>query len=221
MPPAIRKPLRIFLTGLLAVLPLGATVAIVAWSVQLLYAWLGPHSLVGGLLVSIGLGVTGSEVIGYGMGLLIVLAGIFALGLLIEAGLQRGLSRAVNALVSRIPLVRNVYDLIRRFVALLAQREGDGLQSMSAVWCHFGGPENGGVAVLGLLSTPEALLIAERPCFAVLVPTAPVPVGGGLLYVPVEWVRPAEIGIEAVTSLYVSMGVTSAQYLPLAKPTRS
>ena len=38
----------------------------------------------------------------------------------------------------------------------------------------------------------------------------------GLMYVPVDWVRPAEIGIEAVTSLYVSMGVTSAQYLPTA-----
>jgi uncharacterized membrane protein len=38
-------------------------------------------------------------------------------------------------------------------------------------------------------------------------------VGGGLLYVPPDWVEPADIGMEGVTSIYVSMGVTSDQYL--------
>jgi uncharacterized membrane protein len=36
------------------------------------------------------------------------------------------------------------------------------------------------------------------------------------LYVPREWVTPASLGMEALTSIYVSMGVTSAQYLPVA-----
>jgi uncharacterized membrane protein len=43
----------------------------------------------------------------------------------------------------------------------------------------------------------------------VLVPTAPVPFGGALIYVPVEWVRPAGIGVERLTAIYVSMGMTS------------
>ena len=30
---------------------------------------------------------------------------------------------------------------------------------------------------------------------------------------PLEWVEPADIGMEGVTSIYVSMGVTSDQYL--------
>jgi uncharacterized membrane protein len=68
--------------------------------------------------------------------------------------------------------------------------------------------------VLALLSSPQPVEVAGRRCLAVLVPTAPVPVGGGLLYVPEDWVSPARISIEALTSLYVSMGVTSAQHLP-------
>jgi uncharacterized membrane protein len=40
-----------------------------------------------------------------------------------------------------------------------------------------------------------------------------VPIGGGLLYVPQEWVTLAEIGVEGLTSIYVSMGVTSHQHL--------
>ena len=68
--------------------------------------------------------------------------------------------------------------------------------------------------MLALQTAAEVLLVDGRRCLAVLVPTAPVPVGGGLLYVPEDWVSPARISIEALTSLYVSMGVTSAQHLP-------
>jgi uncharacterized membrane protein len=35
-----------------------------------------------------------------------------------------------------------------------------------------------------------------------------VPFGGALLYVPTEWVRPANIGVDALTGIYVSMGIT-------------
>jgi uncharacterized membrane protein len=41
-------------------------------------------------------------------------------------------------------------------------------------------------------------------------------VGGGLIYVPEHWITPADVGVEAVTSIYVSMGLTSPQYLPIA-----
>jgi uncharacterized membrane protein len=210
--------LRIFVTGLLAALPLAATLAIFGWAARLLLRWLGPDSAVGQVLRWIGLGVTGSEVAGYAIGVALVALAIFALGLLVEAGLQRGLSRAVNAVLERIPLVRSVYDLSRRIVGLLSQREGAGMQSMSAVWCHFGGTpaegEPGRAAVLGLLSTQEPVFIDGRPYLGVIVPTAPVPVGGGLLYLPQAWVSPAGVGFEALTSIYVSMGLSSAQHLP-------
>jgi uncharacterized membrane protein len=129
-------------------------------------------------------------------------------------------AQVIDAVLRRIPLVRTVWDLAQRMVGLLQQREAEGARSMSPVWCHFGGPgregEPGGAAVLGLLSSPQPVLVGGRPCLAVLVPTAPVPIGGGLLYVPAEWVTPASLGMEALTSIYVSMGVTSSQHLPPA-----
>ena len=119
----------------------------------------------------------------------------------------------------RIPVVRTIYDVAQKLVGLFGRKEGDDLQSMTPVWLHFGGKKaqgdaaQTGTAVLGFLSTPQPVLISAQPYLGVLVPTAPVPVGGGLLYVPPEWVEPANIGMEAVTSIYVSMGVTSEQYL--------
>jgi uncharacterized membrane protein len=214
-----RKLLRIFFTGALAALPLAATLLIFIWAASVLIRWLGPESAIGRLLVSIGLGVGGSEVVGYTLGVLIVAALIFGLGLLVETRLQRGLAAGINALVNRIPVVRTVYELLRKMVALVSQRdaEGHGLHSMSAVWCHFGGPrQEGSSAALALLGSDVPVLVNGQRCLAVLIPTAPVPVGGGLLYVPEHWITPADIGIEAVTSIYVSMGLTSPQHLPRA-----
>ena len=214
-----RTPLRIFVTGALAALPLAATILVFVWAANVLIRWLGPDSAIGRLLVSIGLGVGGSEVVGYALGVAIVAAAIFGLGLVVQTRLQRGLAAAVNAMIDRIPLVRSVYDLLRKMVALFNQRDehGNGLHSMSAVWCHFGGPgAEGHCAALALLGSDVPVLVDGQRCLAVLIPTAPVPVGGGLLYVPEHWVTPADIGVEAVTSIYVSMGLTSPQHLPRA-----
>jgi uncharacterized membrane protein len=211
--------LRIFVTGVLAALPLAATLAIFGWAAGVLLRWLGPGSLVGRGLISIGLGVGASEVVGYAIGVAIVALLIFGLGLLVEAGLQQGLATLVNTLLLRIPVVGTVYDLMKRMVALLRVQDpgDDGLKSMSAVWCHFGGPRpEGNSAALALLSSEVPVLVNGQRCLAVLIPTSPVPVGGGLIFVPEHWVTPADIGVEAVTSIYVSMGLTSAQYLPVA-----
>ncbi len=208
--------LRIFLAGLLAALPLAATIFIFWWAVGLLIRGLGPNSPVGSVLVRLGLGVTGSEIVGYLFGVGIVLALIFGLGLLVEAGLQRGVARIFEGVLRRIPVVGTVYDLAHKMVGLFAQRDEDGLRSMSPVWCHFGG--RGGAVALALLSTPQPVRLGSKAYLALIVPTAPVPVGGGLLYVPEDWVEPAEVGVEALTSIYVSLGVTSPQHLPAAAP---
>ncbi len=217
-----RHPLRTLAAGALAVLPLVATLLLVAWTWRFLAEWVGPGSAFGQLLTRIGLGLATSWVTGYLAGLLVLAAGIYLLGLVVEAGLERGLARTVNYLMGRIPIVRNVYDISTRLVQLFSKPEKEGTQSMSAVWLHFGGKDRPGAegggpgrttVLLGLLSTPVPVLIGGQPFHAVLVPTAPVPIGGGLLYVPADWVEPADLGVEAVTSIYVSMGVTSAQYI--------
>lgn len=202
---------RVFVTGLLAALPLAATIVIFAWAIELLLGWVGPHSAFGRIMVGLGLGVAGSEALGYLIGLALLGGAIFGLGVLVEAGLQRGAATLFHALVKRIPLVGTVYDMAHKLVALFGKSQSEGPRSMSPVWCHFGGP--GGAAALCLLGSPDPVELNGQPYLAVLIPTSPVPVGGGLLYVPQAWVTPAEIGIEGVTSIYVSMGVTSGEHL--------
>jgi uncharacterized membrane protein len=206
---------RTFVAGSIAALPLVATLLILGWTVRLVLRWLGPESPLGHWLGALGVRVSGSELAGYAIGLALVLGAVFLLGLIVETRMQRGLAAAVDAFVARIPIVRSVYDTVERFTAMLSRRDAEGLRSMSPVWCQFGG--RGGAVVLGLLSSAEPVVIGGERFRAVLIPTAPVPIGGALIYVPDSWVTRAEVGMEALTSIYVSMGVTSGQYLGLSE----
>jgi uncharacterized membrane protein len=209
-----RRVVRIFLAGMLAAMPLIATVALVVIAVRFVVNWLGPYSLFGRALGWLGLAVSGSQWAGYMIGLAMAIGMIFGLGLLIERGLAAWLGSIVESIVGRIPIVRTIYDTVGRFVEVFSNRDESKFKSMRPVWCQFGG--TGGVSALALLSSPDPVIVNGQPCYAVIVPTAPVPIGGGLLYAPVSWITPADIGMEALTSIYVSMGVTSSQFLPQA-----
>jgi uncharacterized membrane protein len=240
----LSNPVRTFVTGLLALLPLAATLLLLVWVFQFVAQYLGPGSTIGGWLTGIGLGVTESKFLGYLIGVLLVIVAVFVFGVLVETGLQRGAARFFNNVILRIPVVRTIYDVAQKLVGLFA-RGGDGeVKSMAPVWVYFGGRGDvasvtkdatasvskdatastlthdapGATAALAFLSTPKPVMIGGKPYLGVLIPTAPVPVGGGLLYVPPHWVEPAEMGMEGVTSIYVSMGVTSEQYLPVKPP---
>jgi uncharacterized membrane protein len=64
------------------------------------------------------------------------------------------------------------------------------------------------------MPSPEPVRIGEHRYLGLLVPSAPVPFGGALIYVPVDWVKPAEGGVERLLNVYVSMGVTPPVSVP-------
>jgi uncharacterized membrane protein len=202
----------IFFAGLLALLPIAVTVIVTVWVAQLIHSYAGPGSLVGRLIVLLGLNLVSSATAAYFLGFLIILGCIFGLGLLVESRLRPLVQGSLDWLMMRIPIISNVYDLSKRFVAIVDRGEQGDLKSMSPVWCFFGG--EGGAAVLGLMPSPQPVIIGEHSYLGLLVPSAPVPFGGALIYVPVEWVKPAEGGVERLMNVYVSMGVTP----PVSKP---
>ena len=66
---------------------------------------------------------------------------------------------------------------------------------------------------LALLVSPQIYTIDGRACKIVIVPTAPVPFGGALLFVPAECIRVADMSVEGLMSIYVSMGVTAPRFI--------
>ena len=209
--------IRTFMAGFFVLLPILLTIAVVVWAGNVLYGFLGPNSSVGKLIISLGFGLSTTTYVAYLLGVVIVVACVYLLGLVVQTRLKEGVRFVTDAVMYRIPLVSSVYDITKRFVALVDRGESDALKGMRPIWCFFGG--EGGAAVLALLPTPETIAIEHKRYCGVLVPSAPVPVGGCLIYVPAEWVKPADIGLEALMNVYISMGVTSTKMLHVpAKP---
>jgi len=208
-PPAPPRPLPpligTWLTGLLAVLPLVLTLVLLGWAVGLVNRVLGPSSLFGRSFTVFGDWFAAHPMVAWLLGTLLTVVAVYLLGLVVQSRLKRPLKALLDNTMRRIPLVGSVYALAERFVSVIGDRQQADIGAMSPVWCFFGGD---GVAVLGLLPNPEPIVLDGRRYLTVLVPTAPIPVGGGLLYVPAEWVKPAEIGIDTLTSVYLSMGIT-------------
>jgi uncharacterized membrane protein len=200
-----------WLAGLLVLLPVALTAGVLYWAYSLINRLLGPGSLIGQLFAAIGYPFARHPELAYLVGTLVLIAAIYALGVVAQLGLKGPLKRLADVTLRRIPLVGSLYGLADRFVTLLDQKQEADIRGMRPVWCFFGGE---GAAVLALAPSPQPVEIDGRPYLAVLVPTAPVPFGGALLYVPAEWVRAADIGVDKLTAIYVSMGITPPPGLP-------
>jgi len=200
-----------FLAGLLAVLPLVLTVAIVAWVATFLQSFIGRDTFLGKVLESLGLNFATNPIFAYLIGWTMVLVGVWLLGLFVELGAKRVLQRLVDSIVQRVPIINAVYNTSRQLVEMFDRKQQTELKSMSAVFCFFGG--RGGPGVLALMPTAERFHIQGQDYHVVIIPTAPVPFGGGMIFMPADCVEPADMPVEGLMSVYVSMGVTASQFL--------
>ncbi len=211
----MRRIVRIFLAGLLALLPLTATVAVTIWLVRFAVEYIGPDSLFGGMLTSIGLTIDEQALLPYLGGLAVIFFVVFLFGLLVETSIGPWFNGMVDRLLLQIPIVGSFYQVSKRFVSVVDSQDEGGIKNMTPVWCFFGGDQ--GAAVLALLPSATTINLGSGEYVGILVPSAPVPVGGALVYVPQEWIRPAEGGIDQLISVYVSMGMTPPASLTAAQ----
>lgn len=210
-----------FLTGLFAILPLVLTVAIVAWVVGFLYDFLGKDSFFGERLQAVGMQLTDAPLgttVAYLLGWAIVLAGIWALGAVLKTTAKHRVEKAFSAIVERIPIVSSVYSTANQLVGMVRKSDDSQLSGMTAVYCTFGQPEATGL--LALLTTPDVYRFAGRDCYIVYLPTSPVPMTGGILFVPVEACTKIDMTAEAVMRVYFSLGILAPQVVPAGNRSR-
>ena len=201
-----------FLTGLFAILPAVVTIVLVAWVVDHLRSILGPDGLLGKPLQAIGLRIVSGEMPAWALGLALVFVGIWLLGLLMKSVARQRIESATNAVVGRIPIVKSVYSTVSQLVNMLKKGDQTALASMSVVFCTFG--QAHGAGILCLLTSPEIYRFSGRNYHFVFMPAAPIPMSGGLVFVPVEMVQKVDMSAEQLMRLYLSMGILSPQVIP-------
>ncbi len=217
-----KRLVRYFMQGLLAILPLALTIAIVSWFFNFLRGIFGPNEPIGKKLSQIGVrlfeetklddsGVVAGTILGYLIGIGSVLVFIFLLGVFLELGAKRFIQNLTDRLVRRIPIIGSLYGSMKQLVGLFDQPEEAEIKAMSVVFCHFA--EGGGTGALALMPSPEKILIEEVEYSVVMIPTAPVPFGGGLIFVPAQQVKKVDMSVDNFISIYVSMGVTTPEFM--------
>ncbi|EAQ77062.1 hypothetical protein DSM3645_25111 [Blastopirellula marina DSM 3645] len=212
--------LRYFLAGILAVMPLALTGMIVIWLAGFLNGFVGPTSFVGQQLSRIGVANGTPTVpadsedinwIAYLFGWVIVLGVVFLIGMLVETGLKNTFNSLVDSIVIRVPLIGKLYGTARQLVGMLDKQDDGELRGMKAVFVMFG--KENGAGILALMPTSDRYDINGVDYHGVYLPTSPLPMTGGIVFVPCDAVQPVEMSVDGLMSIYLSMGVTAPQFL--------
>jgi len=209
-----------FLAGLLFLLPVVLTVVIVAWIINLVRGAIGPGTILGDLLTRGGNYLLGGsqDALAFWLGAGITLIGIWLLGLIVKTRAKSIIQNYLDRLITSVPLIRSIYNPVARVVRLATDRgpagEPGDLSAMGVVSCRFGSGEHG-VDVLALLASPHVFTIAGERRRLVYLPTAPIPMSGGLVLVSEGAVTSVpDMKVDDLLKIYVSLGSLTPEVMP-------
>lgn len=204
-----------FLAGLVLLLPVVLTVLIMAWIIDVLRAALGPGTFLGNLLTTSGTTIIGPgyDTMAFFLGILIALFGIWFLGIIARSAAKQSIQRSLDRAFAKLPIIRTIYNPVSRVVRLATDKTTGDFSGMTVVSCRFGGKD--GVDVLALLANQQTYYIGGEPRCMVYLPTAPVPMTGGLVLVRKEAVVPVpEMKVDDLLRVYFSLGALAPDSLP-------
>ena len=215
--PASRPSLqRLFLTGLLTLLPIWLTWVVVKFVFVLLSDISKP--LIGPLLATaaernpMSFGWLVEPWVQTTFALCATLLVILGSGVMARIVIGQTLLRWFEGLVKRIPLANTIYGSARQLLDIL-QTKPDGTQRV--VLIDFPHPE---MKTLGFVTKVMREEGTGRELAAVYVPTTPNPTSGYLEIVPVEKMTPTDWTVDQAMSFIISGGAVSPESIPFAPP---
>ena len=188
-----------FVSGLLAILPVGATVFIVWALYNLIDRQVGRNTAFGMVI---------ERVLGRwipGLGIIITILLVFVIGVIVRSVIGRTLQYYMERIFFSFPGVRKMYGTLKQFTSALLNREST--TSFKKV-VMFEYPKEG-INVLGLVTNEELGVIrdiAGEECLLVYAPTAPNPLSGYMLIIPKRLVTYIDMPVEDALSMVVSSG---------------
>ncbi|WP_374389329.1 DUF502 domain-containing protein [Sandaracinobacter sp.] len=212
------NPMRLvgaFLTGLAFLAPLLLTAIVLAWVGAQIVAFVGPDTAIGHVLSAGGrVFVDDPEgLLSFAIGWALVIGFITALGLLVRDRAKKVLEDAVDRAIGRIPLLGNVYRPVAQLVRSVSGQRPEEMSAMAVCRVEFGG----GVDTIAFLASPDPIDVEGVASHLVLIPTAPVPIGGALLLVAAAKVHVlADMKFDDIARLYLTMGMTPPPQLKAA-----
>lgn len=185
----------IFLTGLLALLPIFITIAVVLWLFQV------AESVLGGLL-----GVLlPSSLYLPGMGIVLAIALIFLVGAGMQGLVVRQFLGWVELAVNRIPLVKTVYGAVRDLTGLMSNKNGRKFSQVVTVQLP-----NLPMRLVGFITIADLGSVGlggGDDEVAVYLPMS-YQIGGYTLLLPRRYLTPLDMGFEEAMRFVITAGLS-------------
>ncbi len=206
---------RLFLTGLLTLLPIWLTWVVVKFVFVLLSGISSP--LVIPLSDNIAawfpdsLGWVRAEWVQDIIALLATMLVILAVGLLSRRVIGQRLLRWFGAVIRRIPLASIIYDSAKKLLDILQTQPGSTQRVVLIDFPHRD------MKSVGLVTRVIREHGTGRELAAVYVPTTPNPTSGYLEIVPVELLTPTDWTVDQAMSFIISGGAVSPETVPFTR----
>ncbi len=206
---------KLFLTGLLTLLPIWLTWVVIKFVFVLLSDISKP--LVGPLSQQIAasfpdaLGWFKAQWVQNGIALFATLLVILAVGVLTRRVVGQRLLGWFELLVLRIPLASTIYTSARQLLDILQTKPGS---TQRVVLIDFPHKE---MKSIGLVTRVLKEQGTGRELAAVYVPTTPNPTSGYLEIVPVEMLTPTDWTVDQAMSFIISGGAVSPESIPFTR----
>ena len=203
---------RYFVTGLITAIPLAVTLFVLVWLVRLLSEiGRGPILQLKRLLgrwTDFEAGFLASQWFTDLLSVVLVLTGIYGLGVMTSNFLGRKIIELFEAVLHRIPLVKTVYGAVKKLVTMM--RQDPDSNSQRVVLIDFPSPE---MKTIGLITRIFTDAVTGRRLAAVYVPTTPNPTNGFLEIVPIEKVTMTKLTVDDAMSMVISGGAIAPDTL--------
>lgn len=195
----LRQLTGVFLTGLLAILPILITVAVIMWLIQ------AAESVLGGLLSVL----LPSSLYLPGMGLVLAILLIFLVGLGLQGVFMRQFLDWLEDALNRIPLVKTVYGAVRDLTGLMSNKNGRRFSQVVMVQLP-----NMPIRLVGFV-TVENLADAGLACaddeVAVYLPMS-YQIGGYTLLLPRKFLTPLDMDFEEAMRFVITAGLSRPEH---------
>ena len=187
---------RVFLRGLVIILPFILTVALVVWLAT------AAEDLLGGVIQHFLPGHYWR-----GLGILLGVLIIFAAGLLMHDPITHWLLTRVDALLQRIPLVKTIYLGFGDIASYMSQDSTKGFKQVVAVRVQD-------MRLIGFVTTEEArgfpATSKEQKLVGVYLPMS-YGIGGYTVYLPKAQIEPLDMSLQEAMRLTLTGGVSGSK----------
>lgn len=147
-----------------------------------------------------------------GLGLLLTVVIILIVGYLSTRFAGRIVFPAVDAIFSRIPVIKSIYPALKQLTQFLFQGEKGRSMLRQVVLVEY--PKTGIYSPAFVTNETVSTALDGKTVMTLLIPTPPSPFSGPMIFVPKEDVIPLSLSVEDALKLVVSGGVIS---VPLNK----